>query len=61
MSENQEFVEFCRHGLRHNEPIRLSPADSRKFRDMMENPPKPNPALVLALEKGRRIRENMQK
>ncbi len=61
MSEDQKFVEFCRQGIRDNEPIRLSPEASQKLIDAIENPPAPSPALLLALEKGRRIRSGMAK
>ncbi len=61
MTEDQKFVEFCRQGLQNNEPIRLSQSASRKLIDAIDNPSPPSPALLLALEKGRRIRSGMAK
>lgn len=52
MKQNKELAEFFRTAPRS--VTTLSPEDFAAFTDRLANPPKPNPALILAMERARR-------
>lgn len=60
MTENEKLVETLKAGLKRNPPIKVSLAEYNHLCDMIENP-KPAPALILAMERGRRLRESAKK
>ena len=55
--EMKDLVECMKRGLKENPPIMLSAKDYAAFCERLENPPTPTPALILAIEKARRMRE----
>jgi uncharacterized protein (DUF1778 family) len=57
---DEDFVEFCRRGIAENPPIRLTAEESVRFMELMENPPPPSPALILAIKKGRELMQGMR-
>lgn len=52
MKNNKELAEFFRTAPRSI--ITLSPEDFEAFTERLENPPAPNPALILAMERAKR-------
>ena len=55
--EIKELAEEFREGIKNNPPIKLNAADYAAFCDRIENPPPPSPALILAMDRARRMRE----
>jgi uncharacterized protein (DUF1778 family) len=54
MSENEKLAEFFRKAPRST--IKVDPEAYNALSDQLENPSKINPALVLAMDRARRIR-----
>lgn len=59
MKNNKELAEFFRTAPRSI--ITHSPEDFETFTERLTNPPKPSPALILAMEKARqRLKDNAE-
>lgn len=59
MKNNKELAEFFKTAPRSI--ITLSPEDFAAFSERLENPPAPNPALTLAMERAkRRFKEDQE-
>jgi hypothetical protein len=57
MTENEKLAECFRVGLKSNPPIRVTQKDYDALQAMIDIRPRPSPALVLAMERGRKLRE----
>lgn len=60
-SENKDLAEFFRKSVIPTPRIIMTERDFNEVLEAVKNPPAPNPALILAMDKGRRLRESMKK
>jgi uncharacterized protein (DUF1778 family) len=56
-SATKKLVRFFQAGIRGNPPIKFNEVEYNALCEILENPPQPTPALILAMEKGRRLRD----
>jgi hypothetical protein len=61
MQEKEKLAEALRVGLKSNPPIKVSQKEFDVLRAMIDIPSRPSPALILAMERGRKLRESMKK
>jgi hypothetical protein len=60
-SRTKKLTRFFQAGMRGNPPIKVSAEEYKALCELIENPPKPSPALLLAMDRARRKRESAPK
>ena len=61
MQEREKLAEAFRVGLKSNPPIKVSQKEFDALQAMIDIRPRPSPALIMAMERGRKLQESMKK
>jgi hypothetical protein len=60
-SATKKLVRFFQAGIRGNPPIKVNEDEYKALCEMIDIRPRPSPALILAMDRGRKLRESMKK
>jgi hypothetical protein len=60
-SETKKLVRFFQAAIRGNPPIKVNEDEYKALCELIDIRPRPSPARILAMDRGRRLRESMQK
>jgi hypothetical protein len=61
MQEREKLAETFRVGLKSNPPIKVTQKEFDALQAKIDIRPRPSPALILAMERGRKLRESLKK
>jgi hypothetical protein len=60
-SATKKLVRFFQAGIRGNPPIKVNEDEYKALCEMIDIRPRPSPALILAMDRCRKLRESMKK